>query len=86
MTRETGQLTNEVQNGTFIARTYDALGRATGYALGAQATPGARAARPQLREWKSLTLTTPSVVSLRFLPAPTSTPIPISPVPTSFQG
>ena len=28
-----GQLTNEVQNGTTIARTYDALGRATGYAL-----------------------------------------------------
>ena len=29
-----GQLTNEVQNGTTIARTYDALGRATGYAIG----------------------------------------------------
>ena len=29
-----GQLTNEVQNGTTIARSYDALGRATGYAIG----------------------------------------------------
>ena len=29
-----GQLTNEVQNGTTIARTYDVLGRATGYAIG----------------------------------------------------
>ena len=29
-----GQLTNEVQNGTTIARSYDALGRATGYSLG----------------------------------------------------
>ena len=29
-----GQLTNEVQNGTTISRTYDALGRATGYAIG----------------------------------------------------
>jgi len=29
-----GQLTNEVQNGTPIARAYDALGRATGYAIG----------------------------------------------------
>ena len=31
-----GQLTNEVQNGTTIARTYDALGRATGYTLGGE--------------------------------------------------
>ena len=29
-----GQLTNEVQNGTTIARSYDALGRETGYAIG----------------------------------------------------
>ena len=29
-----GQLTNEVQNGTTIARSYDVLGRATGYAIG----------------------------------------------------
>ena len=29
-----GQVTNEVQNGTTIARSYDALGRATGYAIG----------------------------------------------------
>ena len=29
-----GHLTNEVQNGTTIARSYDALGRATGYAIG----------------------------------------------------
>ena len=29
-----GQLTNEVQNGTTIARSYDALGRDTGYAIG----------------------------------------------------
>jgi len=29
-----GQLTNEVQNGTTIARNYDSLGRATGYAIG----------------------------------------------------
>ena len=29
-----GQLTNEVQNGTTIARSYDALGRATGYTIG----------------------------------------------------
>ena len=29
-----GQVTNEIQNGTTIARSYDALGRATGYAIG----------------------------------------------------
>ena len=29
-----GQVTNEVQNGTTIARSYDALGRATGYVIG----------------------------------------------------
>ena len=29
-----GNLTNEVQNGTVIARDYDAFGRPTGYALG----------------------------------------------------
>ncbi len=29
-----GQLTNEVQNGTTIARSYDALGRETGYTIG----------------------------------------------------
>ena len=38
-----GQLTNEVQNGTAIARTYDALARPTGYRLmrtGGASPPG----------------------------------------------
>ena len=35
-----GQLTNEMQNGTTIARTYDVLGRPTGYVIGDGAAVG----------------------------------------------
>jgi len=38
-----GRLTNEVQNGTTIARTYDVLGRATGYVIGNGEAPGSAA-------------------------------------------
>ena len=35
----TGLLTNEVQNGASLARSYDALGRPAGYTLRVSATP-----------------------------------------------
>ena len=38
-----GQLTNEVQNGTTIARTYDVLGRPTGYVIGDGVASGSMA-------------------------------------------
>ncbi len=37
--KATGLLTNEVQNGASLARSYDALGRPAGYTLRASATP-----------------------------------------------
>lgn len=37
--KATGLLTNDVQNGASIARSYDSLGRPTGYTLCASASP-----------------------------------------------
>ena len=89
-----GQLTNEVQNGVSIARTYDSLNRPTGYSLmhDAQCT---MVVAPTLHPFNpstfqpSLTPTTPSAVSAglvltqRHREAELISITPISPAPTS---